>query len=220
MALDFDKIMKYPIFDKIDRQDMQPLLRCLNSREAAYEKGSFVSLNGEILRSIGVVLEGKIQMIKEDHWGNKSIFAMMNESEVFGESFIFSRTAASTVSFYAPAKCKVLYLSFDAVLHTCSKSCSFHQQLIENIVTLIAKKNLQFIDKLEITSKMSLREKILTYLSQQAQSAGTSYFTVPMGRIELADYLCVNRSALTRELGNMQQEGLIDYDRNTFRLLK
>ncbi|SHI73969.1 Crp/Fnr family transcriptional regulator [Parasporobacterium paucivorans] len=219
MGIDFDKITKYPIFEKIDSGDMGGLLTCMQAHEVFYKKGSFIALNGEIIKSIGLVLEGKIQMIKEDHWGNKAIFAVMNESDLFGESFIFSKTAATTVSFFAPVDCRVLYLSFGALMHTCSKTCAFHQQLIENMVMLIAKKNLQFIDKLEITSKMTLREKILTFLSQQAQAAGTSYFTVPMGRLEMAEYLCANRSALTRELTNMQQEGIIDYDKNTFRLL-
>ena len=114
----------------------------------------------------------------------------------------------------------VLYLPFRKVLHSCNLSCIFHHRLIENMVTLIADKNWQLMEKVEVTSKKTLRDKILTYLSLQAQKNGSKYFEIPLGRIELAEYLCADRSAMTRELANMKEAGLIDYEKNTFRLLR
>jgi CRP-like cAMP-binding protein len=104
-------------------------------------------------------------------------------------------------------------------MHTCTNACAFHHKLIENMVQLIADKNQELMRKVEVVTKKTLREKILAYLSQQAQLEGGSYFEIPLGRIELAEYLCADRSSLTRELNAMKEEGILDYDRNMFRLL-
>ena len=104
-------------------------------------------------------------------------------------------------------------------MHTCCRSFAFHQQLIENMVRIIADKNRDLMRKIEVVSKKSLREKILAYLSVQAQQNEARYFEIPLGRLELADYLCADRSALTRELARMRDDGLIDYDKNMFRIL-
>ena len=114
---------------------------------------------------------------------------------------------------------EILFLPFQRVMHQCGMSCTFHQQLIENMVRVIARKNRELMRKIEVISKRTLREKIMAYLSLQAQSQGTRYFDIPLGRLELADYLCVDRSALARELSAMKNDGIIDFDRNTFRIL-
>ena len=103
-------------------------------------------------------------------------------------------------------------------MHTCTNACTFHHRLIENMVQLIADKNLELMKKTEVVTKKTLREKVLAYLSQQAQQTGSEYFEIPLGRIELAEYLCADRSALTRELNTMKAEGILDFDKNMFRL--
>lgn len=209
-----------PLFENIDRKDLKSLLTCLKPRSKSYEKGNYITHSGESIDSIGVVLSGAVQMQKEDVWGNKSILALMPEKSIFGETFVCSRSCQSTVSFQAASDCTVMFLSFDRILHACSVACDFHSRLIDNVVILIAQKNIQLMEKLEITAQKTLREKILTYLSRQAQRNGSMYFTIPMGRLELADYLCSDRSALSRELSRMKEDGIIDYDRNTFRIFE
>jgi CRP-like cAMP-binding protein len=155
-------------------------------------------------------------MVKEDVWSEKTILVTMTSGEIFGESFVCGEYSSSHVSFQAATDCKILCLSFHRVLCSCSKSCVFHHKLIENMVTLIARKNVKLMDKMEILSKKSIRERILTWLSQQVQINQSDKFESQMGRIELADYLCVDRSALTRELSRMKAGGLLDYYKNTF----
>lgn len=213
-----DLLLSTPLFQNISKMNLEPLLKCMNPFVKSYEKGNYITHSGENINYIGVVLCGKVQMVKEDIWGNKSILALMPEKSIFGETFVCSRTYNSTVSFQAASDCTVLYISFDKILHSCSKACEFHYRLIDNVVILIAQKNIQLMEKVEITSKKTLREKILNYLSRQAQQKNSLYFTVPMSRLEWADYLCADRSALSRELSRMKDEGIIDYDRNTFRL--
>ena len=109
-------------------------------------------------------------------------------------------------------------LDYGRILHACKLVCRFHHRMIENMVELIAEKNLTLVEKLEVVSRTTIREKLLTYLARQAEAAGARTFTIPMGRTALAEYLCTDRSAMTRELARMRDEGLIDYTKRTFTL--
>ncbi|QHI73509.1 Crp/Fnr family transcriptional regulator [Aminipila terrae] len=215
-----NKISQTALFHGIKADDLMPMLTCLGSYIRNYKKGEFVFLSNDSIHSIGVILEGTIHMIKEDIWGNKTILTFIKNGELFGETFACGSQLNSVVSFYAATNCKILFMPFHKILHSCNMSCIFHHRLIENMVQLIADKNTQLMEKIEITSKKSLREKILTYMSIQAQFHQSNYFEIPLGRLELADYLCANRSALTRELNNMKQEGILDFEKNRFHLLK
>ena len=115
---------------------------------------------------------------------------------------------------------EILFMPFDRVMHSCTMACVFHHRLIENMVRIIARKNRELMRKIEVVSKRTIRDKLLAYLSLQAQTQDSPYFDIPLGRAELAEYLCVDRSALTRELAKMKEEGILDYDRNSFRLLQ
>ncbi|WP_077610355.1 Crp/Fnr family transcriptional regulator [Clostridium sp. Marseille-P2415] len=209
-----------PLFFGISSKDLLPMLQCLGSYIKTYKKGEFILLTEEAVKCVGVILEGSVKMIKEDLWGNKTILAVMEKEELFGETFTCGSTIAATVTFVAGKEAKVLYLPFERVMHSCSRSCVYHHRLIENMVTLIANKNVQLMEKLEIITKKTLREKISCFLSIQAQRNNSRYFTTSMGRVELSEYLCADRSALTRELNLMKSEGLIDFDKNTFKILK
>lgn len=207
-----------PLFEGIGPEDMGAMLDCLGSQVRSYPRGTYIALEEEDIRFIVVVLAGTVQMIKEDVWGNKTILTLIREREVFGETFACGAETDSVVTFYAAEDVTALILPFHRVLHLCPRSCDFHQRLVENMVTMLAAKNRQLMEKIEVVAKKKLREKILAYLSQQAQHSGGADFTLPMGRVDLADYLCANRSALTRELAAMKDEGLIDYDKDTFHL--
>ncbi|MGI6006103.1 MAG: Crp/Fnr family transcriptional regulator [Ruminococcus sp.] len=214
-----DAIRKSALFAGIDDRDFMTMLNCLGSFVRTYEKGEVLSLQGEKVRCLGMVLDGTVHMVQEDLWGGKTILACMGKGEAFGETFVCGSSMASAVTFLAGTKLKVLFLPFYRVMRSCSSSCVFHHRLIENMVTLIADKNAQLMAKVEVISKKTLREKILTYLSLQAQIHGSNYFEIPMGRQEFAEFLCADRSALSRELSSMKADGVLDYDRNTFRLL-
>ena len=123
------------------------------------------------------------------------------------------------VTFLVSEDAKILFMPFDRVMHSCTMACRFHHRLIENMVSVIAAKNRDLMRKVEVVSKRTIREKLLAYLSIQAQTQNSRYLEIPLGRVELAEYLCVDRSALTRELAKMKEDGLIDYDRNCFRIL-
>ena len=208
-----------PLFEGIKPEDLQAMLTCLGYRIGTYHKGETIALEDEYIKYIGIILEGTVDMIKEDLWGNKTMLVRMRKDELFGETFACGEDSLSVVTFSVSEDASILFLPFDRVMHTCTMTCVFHHRLIENMVHIIANKNRDLMRKVEVISKKNLREKILAYLSIQSQIHQTRYFEIPLGRVELAEYLCADRSALTRELSNMKADGLIDYDKNMFRIL-
>lgn len=213
------KNVRSPLFAGIAPGDMEGMLGCIGYHVRDFQKGEIISFEEENINHVGVVLEGAVDMVKEDLWGNRTMLVRSYPEDIFGETFACGEESLSVVSFHAAEPCRVLFLSFCRVMHTCTHACQFHQTLIENMVRLIARKNRELMRKVEVVSKKTLREKILAYLSIQAQTQGAKRFEVPLGRVEWAEYLCADRSALTRELAKMKDEGLIDYHRNSFEIL-
>lgn len=208
-----------PLFRGIDPEDLGAMLKCMSAREIEPERGEFIMTTPGSAPLMGVVLAGEVEMISEDYFGKKSLLTVLPVGSVFGESYSCVKARNRTIAYQASGKCRVLLLDYDRILHACKLVCRFHHRMIENMVEMIAEKNLELIEKLEVTSRTSIREKLLTYLTRQAERTGSATFQVPMGRTELAEYLCTDRSAMTRELSRMREEGLIDFDKRTFTLL-
>ena len=208
-----------PLFAGIQAEDRKTMLGCIGYHISSYKKGEIVAFEADNIRHIGIPLSGAVDMVKEDIWGNKTMLIRTRKDEVFGETFACGQDNLSVVTFVVSEDARILFIPFDRVMHSCTMSCVFHHRLIENMVGVIANKNRDLMRKVEVVSKRTIREKILAYLSIHAQAQNTRYFQIPLGRIELAEYLCVDRSALTRELAKMKDEGIIDFDKNCFRML-
>ena len=208
-----------PLFAGIKNEDMGAMLHCIGYHISSFSKGEIIAFEGDHLKHIGIVLSGRVDMVKEDLWGNKTMLLRMGRNEIFGETFACGDDSLSTVTFLVSEDATVMFMPFSRVMHSCTMACGFHHRLIENMVRLIAGKNRELMQKVDVVSKRTIREKLLAYLSIQAQQQRQRYFEIPLGRVELAEYLCVDRSALTRELAKMKADGLIDYDRNHFRIL-
>lgn len=219
MYSDIHRLARLPLFTGIREEDLPAMLTCLGSYRKNYSKDEMISLENNEIRSVGIILSGTVHMIKNDEEGCHTFLISMEKGDLFGESFSCGSHLNASVSFLAASPCTVLFLPFYRVIHSCRMSCIFHHRLIENMVQMIGDKNVRLMNKIEIISKKSLREKIVAFLRQQSSEQGCSRFTIPMGRLELADYLCADRSALTRELSNMQKAGLIRYEKNTFEIL-
>ena len=217
--LDFMETLHSPLFDGIQKQELRTMLGCIGYHISSFRKGEIIAFEDEHIRHIGIVLSGAVDMTKEDIWGSKTLLVRMYKDEMFGESFVCSKDPLSMVTFTASEHARILFLPFDRVMHSCTMACAFHHKLIENMVFIIANKNRELMRKVEVVSRRTIREKLLAYLSIQAQQQKSRYFEIPLGRVELAEYLCTDRSALTRELSKMKDDGLIDYDKNRFRIL-
>lgn len=219
MQFDFKQLSRLPLFDGISEEDLPSMLKCMGSYQKKYQKDEIIFLESNEVRNVGIILSGIVHMVKEDTEGYHTILVTMQKGELFGESFSCGSHLDSRVSFLAAGPCIVLFLPFYKVIHSCKMSCIFHHRLIENMLRLIGDKNVQLMKKIEIISKKTLRGKIMAYLQNQSLEQNSREFTIPLGRLELAEYLCADRSALTRELSRMKKEGLIWYEKNKIQLL-
>lgn len=203
------------LFSNISPSELKPMLMCLGAHKKNYQKEEFISLD-EDGKKIGLVISGRVQMIKEDINGEQMLVDITGANDVFGEIYAATKENESRVVYQALEDTIILLIPYHKVIHTCPMDCAFHHRLVENMVRALAEKNVRLMEKIEVTSKKTLRDKILTYLSIRERSSNGRYIEVPMGRTAWAAYLNANRSALTRELKKIKEEGIIDYDRNTF----
>ena len=167
---------------------------------------------------MGVVLTGEVQTLREDLDGNRSILAAAGPGQLFGEVFACAQLDRLPVTVIASADSRILQLACRRIIETCSQSCIFHSQLIHNLLKIVARKNLMLNQKIDFISRRTTREKLMAYLTAQAKAADSRIFSIPYNRQELADYLGVERSAMSAELGKLKKEGTIDFHRNHFTL--
>lgn len=210
--------MKCPLFSGIETDKIDTILPCLQASVHKAEKNSFILSEGDRVETVGLVLSGSVHIINEDYWGRKDILSQLGPGELFAESFSCAQAERLPVSVYAAETTDYMLLNCRKIITTCSNACVFHAQLIANMMQIMARKNILLMQKIEQLSKRSTREKLLAYLSAQAQKTGKNSFSIPFNRQELADYLSVDRSAMSSELGKMRTEGLLDFERNQFRL--
>lgn len=214
----FEILNAVSLFAGIDEDSLEAMLQCLNAEVVNYKKGGVALLAGDRPEHVGVVLSGQLHIVREDYEGNRVMVAAIAKGEVFAEAICCAGIRESPVSVVADADASVMLLRFDQILHSCPSSCAFHTKLIENMLGMIARKNLMLQNRMDIISVHSVREKVLRYLGSLAAKQGPSV-AVPFNREELADFLCVERSALSHELSRMKRDGLIDYKKNRFELL-
>ena len=214
------EILKFtPLFRGIGETDLQPLLSCLGAKALRYKKGKTVFLSGERIERFGIVLSGQVQVVKDDYYGNRSILAHIDPGNLFGESFANGEIKTLPVSVIATAESELLFVDCHRLATPCSRACAFHSRLIQNMLRIVSMKNVALTQKIEFTSKRTTREKLLAYLSSEAQKVGSSHFHIPFNRQELADYLFVDRSAMSAELGKLRDDGILQFDKNRFELL-
>lgn len=215
----FGILRKCALFNQIGDENLIALLGCLGAKVEAFGRKQTIMPEGKPAKNIGILLSGSAQIIRVDYYGNRSIITGIEPSEVFGEAFACAEISSLPVSVTANEPCEVMLIDCARIMHSCSNSCDFHRQMIFNLMKDLATKNIMFHQKIEITSKRSTREKLMTYLMFQAKKAGNSSFDIPFDRQELADYLEVDRSGLSAEIGKLRSEGVLISRRNHFELL-
>lgn len=218
MELSF--LQQTPLFRGIEASDLESILHCLQATTADYEKDQRIYSSGEPIRCIGLVLSGGVIMERNDCWGNRSIIGCAKAGEIFGETYACIPGEPLLIEVVAAEKTQVLFCNVGRIMEVCSNSCVFHRTMIQNLLAITARKNLELSRRILYTSPKSIRGRLMTYLSDLARQAGRDTVSVPFNRQQLADYLGVDRSALSNELSKMQRDGLLRYEKNTFYLSK
>lgn len=216
----FPILKNVPLFNGISENDLYAMLDCLNARIVQYEKNNIIFLAGDPVSRVGIVCSGGVQLVREDMLENRAIMASLSAGDIFGETFACARIERLPVSVVATSDCEILLIDYRRIVTTCPSTCVFHGKLVENMLEILADKNLMLNQKIEALSARSIRGKLLAYLTAQAQRSGSYAFKIPFNRQELADYLSVDRSAMSAELGKMRDDGLLRFHKNDFEIMK
>ena len=198
--------------------EIKSMLSCLGARLKTYKKGEYVFRQGENISDITVLLDGSLHIQKDDYWGNRSILGEISEGEMFGEAYAYD-SGAMLNDVVAVEDSTVIFFDVKRILTSCSNACRFHSIVVQNLFFAISEKNRKLVQKIGHMSKRTTREKLISYLSEQAKKQNSGVFTIPFNRQQLADFLSVDRSAMSNELCKMRDEGLIEFERSNFRLL-
>lgn len=215
---DYEVLRRVSLFDGIETEGIENILGCLGGKVKKYTKNQTIIYTGDEVNFLGIVLGGSVQIIREDIMGSRMIVANLTVGEIFGETIACAGIKESSVSVTAAEASRVLFLSIQRIVSPCTNVCSFHSSLITNLLGLLARKNLYLNHKMELLSKRTIREKIMAYLAYEAEQACSDYFDISLNRSELADYLCIDRSALSREISRLKEEGVIDCHKNYFKI--
>lgn len=215
----FPILKKNQLFTGIHDDELASLLTCLHTRLGTYQKGSCIFKQGTHCTDLAILAEGSLHIQNDDYWGNRSILGQIAPGEMFGESYLAPDSGPLQNDVVAVEDSAVLFFDARQILTTCSCTCRFHTLVIQNLFFAISGKNRQLVQKLAHRSRRTTREKLISYLSEEAKRQNSDHFIIPFNRQQLANFLSVDRSALSKELCKMRSEGLLEFDKNRFRLL-
>ena len=208
------------LFRGASPQEAEAMLNCLGAAERGYTKGEQIYHSGDYVTDLGMVLSGSVLIQTDDLWGNTTVLDRIGPGQIFAETYACVPGEPLMVDVVAAEGTQVLFLNEERVLRVCSHTCAHHSKLIRNLLLLSAQKNLNLSRKIFYTSSKTIRGRLLSYLSYQARRNGTPSFTITFNRQQLADYLNVERSALSNELSKMQRDGLLVVEKNHFTLTR
>lgn len=208
-------ISKTALFRGCSEEDILNMSKHLDFRTDRYRKGDVIFGMGSIVTDIGLVLSGSVRIEHTDLWGNKSILGITPAGGVFAESYACIPNEPMLVDAVANEDCDILFISVPRMFRPCS-ACGSQNKVIQNLVMISAGKNLQLSRRSLHTSPKTIRGRLSSYFSQQVSAQGSNKIVIPFDRQQLADYLNLDRSALSKELGKMRNDGLIEYNKNTF----
>ena len=207
------------LFAGVADEEIGAMLSCLGARLQKYKKGEYVLRQGEHMSFITILVDGELHIQRDDYWGNRAIINHISVGEMFGEAYIAPESGALLNDVVAVEDSAVIFFDVRRIITVCSSACRFHSMVVQNLFFVISEKNRKLVQKLGHMSKRSTREKLISYLSEESKRQNSARFAIPFNRQQLADFLSVDRSAMSNELCKMREEGLIEFEKNQFRLL-
>ncbi len=214
--MNFLLLSKSPLFFDIDVASIEPMLKCCGVYTKSFNKGETIYNIGDVTEYFGIVLVGSVNIENDDVWGNKSILSHVDAGQIFAETYACITGQPLMVNVVATEKTDIMFFNATRILKTCASSCEHHNKLIRNLLQISSQKNLNLSKRIMHTSSKSIRGRLLSYLSEQSMNCGSKSFEIPFNRQQLADYLNVDRSAMSNELSKMRNEGILTYNKNSF----
>ena len=207
------------LFAGADEDEIEAMLDCMQAKLCTYKKGEYIFRQGEHLNNITILVSGRLYIQNNDYWGNNSIISTVGVGETFGEAYVAPGSGAMLNDVAAVEDSAVIFFDLRKMLTVCSSTCKFHTTVIQNLFFSISEKNRKLVQKLSHMSKRTTKEKLISYLSEEAKRQNSKTFEIAFNRQQLADYLSVDRSAMSNELCKMRDEGLLTFEKNRFTLL-
>lgn len=218
---DFIHVLKRTkLFSGIGDDEIEKMTACFNTSVREYKKGEYVYRSGCHISFISILVKGSLLIQKDDYWGNRSIVSRIAEGEIFGEAYAMPGSEALLNDVAAQEDSTVLFFDVQRILNTCSSCCGFHTLVIQNLIQSISEKNRLLTQKIDYMAQRTTREKLIAYLSAESKKRRASSFEIPFNRQQLADFLGVDRSAMSNELCKMRDDGMLRFRKNHFELIQ
>lgn len=220
MKQNIELLRQAKLFSGVGDEDISAMLDCMQSNTVSYKKSEYVYRQGEHIDNIAILVKGKLLIQRDDFWGNRTIINSVSPGEIFGEAYVAPESGSILNDVVAETDCEIIFINISRMLNVCSNSCRFHSTVIQNLFFAISEKNRNLVQKMVHISKRSTRAKLISYLSDEAKKNNSNSFTIPFNRQQLADFLSVDRSAMSNELCKMRDEGMLEFNRSHFTLLQ
>lgn len=213
-------LKKSALFTGISEKDIESILPCLDAEFKSFKRGQIIFMEGDEINKLGIVISGKLHITKDDYLGNRNIISTVTPVQIFGEAFVCARVKTIPSGVEAAEDSIILMINTSKIYSPCASVCSSHRMLIKNLLFILSEKNIMLNRKIEILSKRTTREKLMAYLLDEAAKAGSSEFTIPYNRQQLADFLSVERSAMSAEISKLRSQGKIEANKSYFRIIE
>ena len=217
--MDYFFLKNTAFFHGIREEELEELVNCLNAREQHFNKDEVIMRAGSPTAEIGMVESGSVNIVVNFYWGSSSIFGHVEKGQIFAENYAAIPRQELLCDVVAAEECNILFFNMGRVSTICGSNCAYHNRLIQNLLSICARKNLGLSTRMMHIAPKAIRNRLLSYLSWQALENESTHFFIPYNRQQLAEYLGVDRSALSNELSKMQKDGLIKYHKNEFKLM-
>jgi CRP-like cAMP-binding protein len=214
------RLLACSLFDGLKIEEIEKLMACFRARSRKFEKDTYIFMENDETSAMGVVISGAVHVVRDDFWGNRTIIARIAAGDIFAESFACGKTGRLPFSVMAVERTEALFIHARKINAICAEACPFHTRVLNNMINELAVKNTTLIKKIQYITRRTTREKLISYLSERAREAGSPGFDIPFNREELAEFLSVDRSAMSAELGRMKTDGLLTFRKNHFTLFK
>ncbi|MBQ5777814.1 MAG: Crp/Fnr family transcriptional regulator [Oscillospiraceae bacterium] len=208
------------LFDGIDAADKARMISCFNIQRQRFEAGETIWDFDRAFNKIGIVMEGTVSLVRIDSAGNRVVLEDLSENDVFGEMFAFSEEGGRGIFAMCEKRCEIAFMRYENIAKRCENACKCHTTAVENMFRTVAMKTKRLSERIEILGNRSIRDKLLSLFTVYSQKAGSLSFELPFSLSYLADYICVDRSAMMRELRRMSDEGIVETERRKIKLLQ
>ena len=216
---EFEVLIKCPLFNDFTMDELHHITNCFNIKSTVYPSKTIILSENEQVNNIYIVIDGSLDVVKENYNGDTHLMMILQPSELFAEGIVCTKKRISPVTIIAKTDTRIVTIPYERIINTCTRACNFHTKIIYNMMLLLGEKNYTLNNKVSFLLLHGIKEKVVYYLLQQSKKQKSLTFTIPLSHTELAHFLNVSRPSMSRELGSLKKDKIIDYYKSSFTIL-